>query len=53
MIGEGLAVLGICLMVIFCTPMGWAGIAILGFTIYLINEGKNENGNKKRKNKNE
>ena len=46
MIGEGLAVLGICLVVIFCTPMGWAGIGILGFTIYLINEGKKEKKNK-------
>ena len=43
MIEEGLAVLGICLVIIFCTPMGLAGISILGFTIDLINESKNKN----------
>ena len=37
---EGLAAIAIALIVIFCTPYGWIGLMILGFTIYSIYEVK-------------
>ena len=38
--GEGLAAIALALIVIFCTPMGWVGLTILGFIIYSIYEAK-------------
>jgi hypothetical protein len=40
MIGEGLAAIALALIAIFCTPCGWIGLMILGFTIYSIYEAK-------------
>ena len=42
---EGLAAIVLALFAIFCTPYGWIGLGVIGYTIYSIYELKNKRKN--------